>query len=49
MATIPVYDAPQVRETALQGGFQQTVGTSAPFGGEQAAQLGEVAKATALA
>lgn len=47
MATIPVYDAPQVRETALQGGFQQTVNTSAPFGGEQAAQMGEVAKATA--
>ncbi len=47
MATIPVYDAPQVRETALQGGFQQTVGSSAPFGGEQAAQMGEVAKATA--
>lgn len=47
MATIPVYDGPQVREAPLQGGFQETAKSDAAFGGIQARQLGETANALA--
>lgn len=45
MATIPVYDGPQVREAPLQGGFQETAKSDAAFGGVEARQLGEMANA----
>jgi hypothetical protein len=45
MATIPVYDGPQVKEAPLRGGFQEPIRSADAFGAVQARQLGEVANA----
>ena len=45
MATIPVYDGPQIKEAPLRGGFQDPIRSADAFGAVQAKQLGEVANA----
>lgn len=45
MATIPVYDGPQVKEAPLRGGFQDPIRSTDAFGGVQAKQLGDIANA----
>ncbi len=39
MATIPTYTGPQIRERALEGGYQESIRSDAAFGGVAAKQL----------
>ncbi len=39
MATIPTYTGPQVKERALEGGYQESIRSDAAFGGVAAKQL----------
>ncbi len=42
MATIPTYDGPQLKQRALEGGFQARITSDAPFGGAAGRQLEQV-------
>ncbi len=46
MPTIPTYNGPQVRERALEGGYQEPIRSDAAFGGVAARQLQQAGAAT---